>query len=468
MIVIYRARFNLSAHSPSAQKPPSRCLPGAYAGRLWRRVRYNKGMPSLENIAGVVGGAGARHIVVEAGRCVEVRHRMARCSKCVDTCPEEAITVRENRITIQPELCIGCGSCASTCPTQALRTTAPSREDLITFVDTVAEQVFAAIDEDGGETGTSLEFACEHATPGNCAARIVVPALPYVDESVLMHAAAMGFQSIALTSCNQGSCMKPTLAAMPDVLQAARALLAATGTDCAISLRRQKPRPEGEDGKGKAAQRGARRGGTRPAGQAQPIGPTTVGSREYSRRGMLSDMANQATTIVAETAALELRDRLGVQEQEASLRQTLTDGRGNMLKFAMPRAESLLDDLYMLNPEPEGTLSVRGFTRPGVNAAACTRCSMCARFCPTGALECDEAPIGSMINGSWSHFDDPWNSNRNSVPEGSLTFRISDCVGCRLCETACPLRCLKVCDEIDASTIFELEPMDLLAPKAEA
>ena len=44
---------------------------------------------------------------------------MARCHACVETCPESAINVQNNQITIAPELCIGCGSCASECPTGA-------------------------------------------------------------------------------------------------------------------------------------------------------------------------------------------------------------------------------------------------------------------------------------------------------------------------------------------------------------
>ena len=417
-------------------------------------------MPTIENIAGIVAGAGSRHIIVEAGRCTEVRHRMAKCGACMETCPEGAITVKDNRITIQPELCIGCGSCASECPTQALRTTQPSTAELIGFVDTVADEVFAHFADDPEAPEPILEFACEHAAPSNAAGRIVVPALPYVDEAVLVHAAACGFEKIALTSCNQARCMKPTLAAVPDILATTRALLQAAGSSCTISLRREKPPAEGEEA-GKANR--SRKPAPRTSGaQVNTVsGTTTVGHNEYSRRGMLSDMANQATTIVAETAAAEMREKLGMEEQAPSLRQTLTDGRGNMLKFSMPRSESLLDDLYVLNPEPSGPLNARGFARVEVNAEACRRCAMCVRFCPTGALQGEEVPI------SFAYSYDAWGAagakRDDDAPKGSLTWRMSDCVGCHLCEFTCPLHCLRVNDEVDASGIFELEPIDLLA-----
>ena len=422
-------------------------------------------VPSIENIAGVVAGAGARHIVVEAGRCVEVRHRAAQCGACMDTCPEGAITVKDNRITLQPELCLGCGSCASECPTQALRTVQPSESDLIMFVDTVADEVFGKLAESDADKEPVLEFACEHAHPSSADARIIVPALPYVDEAVLVHAAASGFDRIVLTSCNDARCMKPTLAAVPDILATVRPLLAAAGSACTISLRREKPPAQNEEDS-KATRKHARKPTPRSTANGSETqvntvtGTTTVGHREYSRRGMLSDMASQASTIVAETAAAELRDRLGQQPEQPSLRQTLTDGTGKMRKFDMPRAESLLNDLYVLNPEPTGPLNVRGFAQVEVNAQACTRCGMCMNFCTTGALEGEAAPIGSNPFGAWRPA-----GLQNEEPEvkGSLTFRISDCVGCHLCEVACPLRCLHVNDEVDASTIFELEPIDLLA-----
>ena len=379
----------------------------------------------------------------------------------METCPESAILVRDNRITIQPELCIGCGSCASECPTQALRTIAPSASELVGFVDEVADRVLGQMASDPDAPEPMLEFACEHAQPSSAAARIVVPALPYVDESVLVHAAARGFRRIALTTCNQARCTKPTMAAVPDILVTARALLEAAGSDCRITLRREKPPAEDEDApaRGKRPRKQASRSGVSQTGiQA---GPMTVGRTEYSRRGMLSDMASQAQTIVAETAAAEMRERLGVRDELPSLRQTLTDGTGNMLKFEMPRAMSLLDDLYALNPEPKGMLNTRGFARVEVNAEACRRCAMCARFCPTGALQGEAVPIGgTSAFGAWGTFG---GSQDENPPQGSLTWRMSDCVGCHLCEFTCPLHCLRVHDEVDAADIFELEPIDLLA-----
>jgi ferredoxin len=394
---------------------------------------------------------------------------MARCHACVDVCPEQAVSVIDNQLAIQAELCIGCGSCASECPTQALRTVQPSGEDLISFVDAVADEVFGRLPDSPAAAGQAeplLEFACEHVPESTAAARIVVPALPYVDESVIVHAAARGFNAIAMTTCNQTRCAKPTIAAVPDILETARTLLAAAGSACTVVLRRQKPAPQAEEPNAAGKHDRKRHATAAPSPsprQARVSADTmTVGANEYSRRGMLSDMASQATTIVAETAAAEMRERLGAAKEAPNLRQTLTDGKGNMRKFPMPRMERLLDDLYALNPSPAGIVDARGFARVEVNADACRRCAMCANFCPTGALQGEAVPIGSNVFGMWDAPGFGSHADMQGI-SGSLTYRTSDCVGCRLCEFTCPLHCLTVHDEVDAATIFDLEPVDLLA-----
>ena len=402
-------------------------------------------MATIGNITSAVGGTGARRIAIDAGRCIEVRRHALTCHACVEACPTEAIAVEDGRIAIAPELCIGCGSCASVCPTQALRTASPSRERLIALVDQAADQVFcpASMSGDSPQQAESqpipyLEFACEHAIPGNAGARSVVPGLPFADESVLVHAAARGFSRIVLTACNQPECLQPALDAATDAVDAARALLASAGIDCTIKLRRQKP----------AANDDAKNAPNNKRAVYQAAGTVEVANAEasaFTRRGMLSDLASQAGTIVAETANAEMQERLGARNGQSNVHPVVTDRHGSMEKFAVPRRESLLDDLYCLNPEPVGPIRVRGFARVEIAGQACTGCALCVRFCPTGALQGTAVPIGLP------------------AAESHLSHRIGDCVGCRLCESACPLHCLHVHDDVNAPDIFELEPMELLA-----
>lgn len=384
-------------------------------------------MPKLQNIANAVAGAAAHHLVVEPGRCMEVRHRAARCHACVEACPQGALEVGGNRIAVSPELCDGCGACANACPTQALRTASPSWAELAALVDALA----ADAPPEGPGT---LEFACAHAAESSIRNRIVVPALPYVDEALVAHAAAQGFSGVVLTSCGKCPCLEAALAAMPAVVASARNLLQAAGSPCTVTLRRQKP------GSGKTAPARA---------QAAP------GGAGVSRRDALSGMAAQMRSIVAETAAAEMHDALGTQPEEPSLRQVLLEADGSFAKFPMPRRQELLDSLYRMNPQPTGTVEARGFGRVVVNAAACSRCALCARFCPTGALQGEGAPIGAGPVGAWPSQD------AKGAP-GSLAHLPGDCVACRLCETACPLNCLTVQEGLDAPLLFRLTPINLL------
>lgn len=43
------------------------------------------------------------------------------CKKCVDSCFGDAISIVDNKISINNDVCIGCGSCSNTCPTNAMQ-----------------------------------------------------------------------------------------------------------------------------------------------------------------------------------------------------------------------------------------------------------------------------------------------------------------------------------------------------------
>ena len=44
------------------------------------------------------------------------------CMKCVETCKEDAITVKDNQVTIDKEKCVHCGLCARVCPVGTIKT----------------------------------------------------------------------------------------------------------------------------------------------------------------------------------------------------------------------------------------------------------------------------------------------------------------------------------------------------------
>ncbi len=42
------------------------------------------------------------------------------CASCASVCPQDAITISEQKATILPEKCIGCANCFIVCPISAI------------------------------------------------------------------------------------------------------------------------------------------------------------------------------------------------------------------------------------------------------------------------------------------------------------------------------------------------------------
>ncbi len=64
--------------------------------------------------------------------CAHARNEQVGCRACIDICSAEAITSRkdEQRIHVEPHLCVGCGACTTVCPTGAIGYAAPRPADL--------------------------------------------------------------------------------------------------------------------------------------------------------------------------------------------------------------------------------------------------------------------------------------------------------------------------------------------------
>ncbi|MBI1965793.1 MAG: 4Fe-4S binding protein [Betaproteobacteria bacterium] len=86
--------------------------------------------------------------------CAHRRNEITGCTKCMDVCSTRAITSErgENRIQVEPHLCMGCGGCAAVCPSGALTYAYPRVSDMGTRVKTVL-QVYR---EAGGENACLL------------------------------------------------------------------------------------------------------------------------------------------------------------------------------------------------------------------------------------------------------------------------------------------------------------------------
>ncbi len=64
--------------------------------------------------------------------CAHSRSGITGCTKCIDVCSTGAITslIKQNRIEVEPHLCMGCGGCATVCPSGAMTYAYPRVADM--------------------------------------------------------------------------------------------------------------------------------------------------------------------------------------------------------------------------------------------------------------------------------------------------------------------------------------------------
>ena len=64
--------------------------------------------------------------------CAHARSEITGCTACIDVCSAGAITsvLKENRVAIEPHLCMGCGGCATVCPSGAMTYAYPRVADV--------------------------------------------------------------------------------------------------------------------------------------------------------------------------------------------------------------------------------------------------------------------------------------------------------------------------------------------------
>ena len=76
---------------------------------------------ALEEIPGLTGEfEKPQYFQYDASICAHGRSGITACTRCLDTCPADAISSLGERIEVNPNLCQGAGSCATACPTGAI------------------------------------------------------------------------------------------------------------------------------------------------------------------------------------------------------------------------------------------------------------------------------------------------------------------------------------------------------------
>ncbi|WP_302142940.1 4Fe-4S dicluster domain-containing protein [Halomonas alkalicola] len=123
--------------------------PPGYLAVRWGSAEADQ---ALETLAASVGVFEApRHVQINADLCAHQRSGLPGCTRCLETCPADALASRQGRveawIEVDPHRCHGAGSCASACPTGAIEYRLPHPAPLEGYL----AGLLGAYGEAGGE-----------------------------------------------------------------------------------------------------------------------------------------------------------------------------------------------------------------------------------------------------------------------------------------------------------------------------
>lgn len=367
-------------------------------------------MPSINEIMQVAEALEKSPVIVVRDRCLVMRNRNATCRRCADACVKDAIVIAANDITLHATSCVGCGACIAACPTEALVAAQP----------TDAEVVRAAMASMEANDGKAV-IACariaskRQADPERFAE---VPCLSRVDETFLVCLAAEGASTVLLVDGNCSTCKhRDCMYALDNAERFSSMLLEAHG--CEINLTHMTGFPDGM--------------------QAEVV----EGQHDSSRRSFFAEAAGMARETAKTAAKVKLENELGYKLDERSIGERLrVTANGTLPQLRMPRHEAMLNALDSIGIPESGELDTRLFGTLNINKGKCNACSMCAVFCPTGALRSELPSKGA-------------NFLKN------LEFSACDCVQCGLCVDVCWKRALTLSNSVDVVELYDFEPRKL-------
>jgi len=344
-------------------------------------------------------------------RCLRRRHKEAPCQRCLEVCPTQAIT-EGGPIALDVEHCVGCGLCVHLCPTEALCGSADRAGKLLKVLGSLS---------DG-----RVDFACDRkASPALTRAEVshvveVKPCLAALSLPTLLAAAAQGAADdrsvhAAKLWVNDEPCLECPIGSVQSeirrTVEATNRLLTAFGWEPSVFTYSGWP--------------------DLLAGESQER-PVVQGDRpRYTRRDFFGSLRRQAqgALVSAVTESLPAETDLGVEHKLAhrvpsghrSLARILT-------RLGQPTAERLETAAL-----PFGAVSI---------GEDCTGCGLCARLCPSGALNFVGDEEFFVIN-----------------------FTAVECLDCTICSLICPVDAVVLEPEVDPKQLAADGPQALLAGK---
>ncbi len=376
-------------------------------------------MPTVNDVMQVVDLLRSKPVIIAEERCVAVRNRNSTCRRCAEACPVDAVTVSKNRVSIDPDTCMGCGACIAVCPTSAVEGVEPTDAEI------AAEIVAAA----GHAQGVAV-IACERMTSkqvGDPEGYATVSCLARIDEALLVSLVAQGIDDIVLVDGNCSTCKYGVVSSrVDDTVESAAGLLEMRGEPCVFTRDSEFPPEARVEDTGKAA--------------------------AAARRGFFTGMGGYARNVAFDAARRFVTNRTGGSQGSTprTLRERIGAGKnGKLPTFQADRNMRVLDDLCNMGELCEPEVYTRLFGAMSIDASECSGCGMCVLFCPTEAVK-------------YSEVEEPEDEKRRY-----LEFQVADCVQCGLCTDVCLRRCLKISSAVPTGELFDFEPRLIEIPRAQ-
>jgi len=292
---------------------------------------------------------------VHADRCLNARHKQAGCSLCVQHCPVEAISLlpgAQPLPLLDEQTCIGCGVCIRVCPTDAFSQTFHAETKLI-----ILQEEFPP-DE-------GLALVCpQHLTPERIPAPVRYAirhqrCLAAFSPEHLLSLSRDGEREIWLGDDACSDC--PIGRLQEDIVEnvaAATRILAGFGLAPAIHLL------------------------TESDASPRQVRVLDGSAMAVSRRGFfrsLGKLTQQRADEAADRTPKPLFTPGAPVDQRLPYQTPPSLQRLNQHLASMGRQTP---------PDPAFTLETDGlpWASVQVDETACSGCQLCARFCPTGAL----------------------------------------------------------------------------------
>jgi ferredoxin len=316
---------------------------------------------------------------VNSSLCLNARYKAIACTRCITNCPTSAIQVTAGQLPILAEdACVHCGACSTLCPTDVFSLPVTPEAKLRQTMEQLPLEPMALV--------CSL-----HPTPTQSHAPVATVVqhcrcLAALDPADLLALSAAGRRPLWLDdsvcrACPIGSAQR----VIEQSVTASQTLLTAHSCHKIVELTGQLP----------------------SAAIQPPVRRVLIdGSQpKVSRRGLFNLVR---TTIAHDNGAPAVPEM--PSEHQAPARQRLP----NILPVSRRHLLAQLDRLPVTSAKSLPTQDIP-FVAIHISQEACSGCSLCARFCPTGALQ-------------FHRVEDIF----------QLTFQARHCIDCGICVVACP------------------------------